>query len=168
MAEWSKALVLGTSHFCGVGSNPTLVNFFFFVNRSILLHSYWNAIKITNYSSLSLLCSIKDLVVAVVIPNAPINVKPHYPPPGLTREFDGDLTFRKIKYSTHRGTTGGQISVTMAGMHFRKLLNSYRLRVENCMSVRSSNDQMPYYWGKYFVQIELKSPTNPLLSPGGG
>ena len=52
-----------------------------------------------------------------------INVKPHYPPPppGLARGFDGDLTFRTIKYSIHRGTTGGQISVTMAGMHFRKL-----------------------------------------------
>jgi len=43
--------------------------------------------------------------------NAPINVKPHYPPPGLTRGVGGDLTFRKIKYSTHRGKTGGQISV---------------------------------------------------------
>ena len=30
MAEWSKALVLGTSHFGGVGSNPTPVMFFFF------------------------------------------------------------------------------------------------------------------------------------------
>ena len=37
MAEWSKALVLGTSHFDGVGSNPTaaknfsfLLFFFFF------------------------------------------------------------------------------------------------------------------------------------------
>ena len=33
MAEWSKALVLGTSHFGGVGSNPTpvifLLNFIF-------------------------------------------------------------------------------------------------------------------------------------------
>ena len=30
VAEWSKALVLGTSHFDGVGSNPTAakVNFF--------------------------------------------------------------------------------------------------------------------------------------------
>ena len=28
MAEWSKALVLGTSHFGGVGSNPTPVTFF--------------------------------------------------------------------------------------------------------------------------------------------
>ena len=28
MAEWSKALVLGTSHFDGVGSNPTAANFF--------------------------------------------------------------------------------------------------------------------------------------------
>ena len=27
MAEWSKALVLGTSHICGVGSNPTPVIF---------------------------------------------------------------------------------------------------------------------------------------------
>ena len=27
MAEWSKALVLGTSHFGGVGSNPTPVIF---------------------------------------------------------------------------------------------------------------------------------------------
>ena len=33
MAEWSKALVLGTSHFDGVGSNPTTAIFFssFFV-----------------------------------------------------------------------------------------------------------------------------------------
>ena len=30
MAEWSKALVLGTSHFDGVGSNPTAANTFFF------------------------------------------------------------------------------------------------------------------------------------------
>ena len=30
MAEWSKALVLGTSHFDGVGSNPTAANIFFF------------------------------------------------------------------------------------------------------------------------------------------
>ena len=29
MAEWSKALVLGTSHFDGVGSNPTAANIFF-------------------------------------------------------------------------------------------------------------------------------------------
>ena len=32
MAEWSKALVLGTNHFDGVGSNPTAaktVSFFF-------------------------------------------------------------------------------------------------------------------------------------------
>ena len=30
VAEWSKALVLGTSHFDGVGSNPTAASFFFF------------------------------------------------------------------------------------------------------------------------------------------
>ena len=29
MAEWSKALVLGTNHICGVGSNPTAAKFFF-------------------------------------------------------------------------------------------------------------------------------------------
>ena len=28
VAEWSKALVLGTSHFDGVGSNPTPAIFF--------------------------------------------------------------------------------------------------------------------------------------------
>ena len=27
VAEWSKALVLGTSHFGGVGSNPTTINY---------------------------------------------------------------------------------------------------------------------------------------------
>ena len=32
MAEWSKALVLGTSHFDGVGSNPTAANTFFFTS----------------------------------------------------------------------------------------------------------------------------------------
>ena len=30
VAEWSKALVLGTSHFDGVGSNPTAANYFFY------------------------------------------------------------------------------------------------------------------------------------------
>ena len=30
VAEWSKALVLGTSHFDGVGSNPTTANNFFY------------------------------------------------------------------------------------------------------------------------------------------
>ena len=29
VAEWSKALVLGTSHFGGVGSNPTTIKEFF-------------------------------------------------------------------------------------------------------------------------------------------
>ena len=29
VAEWSKALVLGTSHFDGVGSNPTTATSFF-------------------------------------------------------------------------------------------------------------------------------------------
>ena len=29
MAEWSKALVLGTSHFDGVGSNPTAASILF-------------------------------------------------------------------------------------------------------------------------------------------
>ena len=29
VAEWSKALVLGTSHFDGVGSNPTTASNFF-------------------------------------------------------------------------------------------------------------------------------------------
>ena len=27
---------------------------------------------------------------------------------------------------------------------------------------------MPHHWGKYSVQIESKSPTNSLVSPGGG
>ena len=42
MAEWSKALVLGTSHFDGVGSNPTAAKenfcnklYFFYVNLLI-------------------------------------------------------------------------------------------------------------------------------------
>ena len=33
MAEWSKALVLGTSHFGGVGSNPTPVIFIFVLSN---------------------------------------------------------------------------------------------------------------------------------------
>lgn len=31
VAEWSKALVLGTSNFDCVGSNPTAARFFFYV-----------------------------------------------------------------------------------------------------------------------------------------
>ena len=46
--------------------------------------------------------------------NVPINVKSHYPPPGLTRGIGGDLTFQKIKFSTHRRTADGQISVYYA------------------------------------------------------
>jgi hypothetical protein len=33
VAEWSKALVLGTSHFGGVGSNPTAIKFVFPVEK---------------------------------------------------------------------------------------------------------------------------------------
>ena len=34
VAEWSKALVLGTSHFGGVGSNPTTIKMFILFNFS--------------------------------------------------------------------------------------------------------------------------------------
>ena len=37
MAEWSKALVLGTSHFGGVGSNPTPVIFYAILLAVIIL-----------------------------------------------------------------------------------------------------------------------------------
>ena len=36
VAEWSKALVLGTSHFDGVGSNPTAAKFFSFFPAYLL------------------------------------------------------------------------------------------------------------------------------------
>ena len=83
-------------------------------------------------------------------------LSPTTPLPGLL----GDLTFRKIKYSTHRGTTGGQISVTMAGMHFRKLLNSYRLRVENCQ-LKARTIKCPTIG----ANILFKSNQNPPLIP---
>ena len=44
VAEWSKALVLGTSHFDGVGSNPTAaiislleVNVFYFTSEKLFI-----------------------------------------------------------------------------------------------------------------------------------
>ena len=40
VAEWSKALVLGTSHFDGVGSNPTAATFFFFQIFVVELSSF--------------------------------------------------------------------------------------------------------------------------------
>ena len=94
---------------------------------------------------------------------APINVNPHYSPPGLTRGFSGDLTFPKIIYSTHRGTTGGQLWLECTLGNCLILI-----ACELNLSVKISNDQMPHYWDKYSVQIESKSPTNPLVSPGGG
>lgn len=39
MAEWSKALVLGTNHICGVGSNPTAANFFLLINYRLSMVS---------------------------------------------------------------------------------------------------------------------------------
>ena len=41
VAEWSKALVLGTSHFDGVGSNPTAANLTIYrtvIFNEVLLH----------------------------------------------------------------------------------------------------------------------------------
>ena len=35
MAEWSKALVLGTSHFDGVGSNPTAATILLFFKNHL-------------------------------------------------------------------------------------------------------------------------------------
>ena len=40
VAEWSKALVLGTSHFDGVGSNPTAANFGF--RLTVFSRRNWN------------------------------------------------------------------------------------------------------------------------------
>ena len=42
MAEWSKALVLGTSHISGVGSNPTPV---IFLLQKIILQNHSDAQK---------------------------------------------------------------------------------------------------------------------------
>ena len=39
MAEWSKALVLGTSLFGGVGSNPTAAMFEFYIMRTLVVYS---------------------------------------------------------------------------------------------------------------------------------
>ena len=39
MAEWSKALVLGTSLFGGVGSNPTAAKFHFCIMRTLVVYS---------------------------------------------------------------------------------------------------------------------------------
>ena len=35
VAEWSKALVLGTSHFGGVGSNPTTIRRVFCMENGV-------------------------------------------------------------------------------------------------------------------------------------
>ena len=40
MAEWSKALVLGTSLFGGVGSNPTAAKFHFLIIRTLVVYSW--------------------------------------------------------------------------------------------------------------------------------
>ena len=39
VAEWSKALVLGTSLFGGVGSNPTAAKFHFCIMRTLVVYS---------------------------------------------------------------------------------------------------------------------------------
>jgi len=41
-----------------------------------------------------------------------------------------DLAFQKIEFSTHRGATSAKSLCTMAGIHFRKLPNSYSLQVD--------------------------------------
>jgi len=48
---------------------------------------------------------------------------------------------------------------SMAGMHFRKFIA--------CKLKQTPKIQMPHYWDKISVQIGPKSPTNPLVSPGG-
>ena len=44
VAEWSKALVLGTSHFGGVGSNPTTIKNF----KSTVCSSNWSTYEREN------------------------------------------------------------------------------------------------------------------------
>ena len=39
VAEWSKALVLGTSLFGGVGWNPTAAKFYFCIMRILVVYS---------------------------------------------------------------------------------------------------------------------------------
>ena len=47
VAEWSKALVLGTSLFGGVGSNPTAAKFHFWIMRTLVVYSW---IKTSRYA----------------------------------------------------------------------------------------------------------------------
>ncbi len=56
VAEWSKALVLGTSHFDGVGSNPTAASFFilFCINPTMVASS-----NLTTYNCV-FFCSLYD------------------------------------------------------------------------------------------------------------
>ena len=98
--------------------------------------------------------------------NAPVNLIPHLPPPGLTKGIGEDLTFRKIKFPTHRRTSSGQIPMSNAEMHFRILINSQNLWVEN-YRLKSWVIKCPIIGTKILVQIGSKSPTNPLVSPGG-
>ena len=84
----------------------------------------------------------------------PISVKPHYPLPSLL----GDLTFRKINYSTQ---TGGQIPMYyMAGMHFRKLPNSYSLQNENCQ-LKSWTIKCPTIGANVLFKLSQNPPSKP-------
>ena len=52
LAEWSKALVLGTSLFGGVGSNPTSVTFFFKGNKNDWWRKYIGKMYLWGISSI--------------------------------------------------------------------------------------------------------------------
>ena len=52
MAEWSKALVLGTSHFDGVGSNPTPAIFFSYPTHTHLQITHESLLQLLAHNSM--------------------------------------------------------------------------------------------------------------------
>ncbi|WP_288063601.1 hypothetical protein, partial [Herbaspirillum sp.] len=48
MVEWSKGLVLGTSHYGGLGSSPTLVILLTFLKKLLLLEFGTHKVSITH------------------------------------------------------------------------------------------------------------------------
>ena len=67
MAEWSKALVLGTSHFGGAGSNPVPVNIRSSRKSAPIAHSFLSHGKTAVVIELCKVDSIADSPVKTVL-----------------------------------------------------------------------------------------------------
>ena len=99
--------------------------------------------------------------------NAPINVMPHYPPPGQCWGIGGDLNFAKFKCTTYRACQSVKSQPSSHSKIEEKMgdLIVSAFDCNTCIYGKGSNSP---HMGQVLVSKQVKCPTFSPIWPGWG